>query len=128
MKQTSDVAFEVTQDIYALAGAVDKLNERYDNRHISEQVYYKKLYVKACEVACLETVVETLKDKGYKFAKYAKELSILSAISEEINSNLDLKNMNSVNFLDMKNLMHLMKKYKSILPADNFEEEFSEEI
>ena len=49
MNKTSDIAFEVTQDIYALGGEIDKLHEEYGNRHISEQVYFKKLYVFACE-------------------------------------------------------------------------------
>ena len=127
MNNTSDYAFELTQDIYTLAGSVDRLTEQYDNRQISEQVYFKKLYVYACEASYLDGVVTALKAKKYKFTKYVKELSILEAIIEEISLNLDMENMNSVTFPDMKNLKALMEKYKSIVPND-LDENLSEEL
>ena len=123
----SDIAFKVTQDIYALAGTIDRLNEQYDNRHISEQVYYKKLYVHACEAAYLGGVVEALMERGYKFARYTKELAILSDAADQIGSNLDIRNMNEVNFYDMKNLKALMKKYESVIPVEDIDED-SEEL
>lgn len=115
----SNAAFEVTQDIYNLGGKIDKLHEKYDNRHISEQVYYKKLYVYACEATCLQQVVDKIKSKGYRFAKYEKAILLLESIHEDISDNLKIAEMNSVNFLDLKNYVILTHKYKDFVETED---------
>ena len=82
MNKTSNVAFELAQDIYNLCGEVDTLFETYGNHQISAQVFYKKLYVCACEVDFLEGVIKSLRSEGYKFIRYNKEIELLSISSK----------------------------------------------
>ena len=125
MNKMTNVAYELAQDIYAVAGDVEKLHNNYDNHHISEQVYYKKLYVHSCEASCLDHIVNVVKDHGYKFVRYAKELELLQLVLDDIAQNLNLQNMNSLNMLDMKRLVQLTRKYEEYVPCDDIEEEFS---
>ena len=123
MNKTSDIVFEIAQDIYKLGGEVDKLHEQYDNRHISEQVYYKKLYAYQCAFARLNQVVDKLNSKGYKFAKYKKEILILEFFQEDIADNLNYKQMNSTNFSDLKTIYAFYtRKYSDHVDKADIEE------
>ena len=123
MNKTSKFAFEIAQDIYALGGDIDKLNEEYDNHHISQQVYFKNLYIHACEATFLDYVVNVMKNQGYKFARYEKELLLLQSILNDINSTLNLEDINSLNKLDMQRLVQFTKKYKDYVSGDDFQDD-----
>ena len=126
MKNTTNSAFEIAQDIYNLSGNTDRLFEEYANHQISEQVYYKKLYVLACEANFLDGVVNAIKNEGYKFAKYEKEIELLQTTIEEICNNLEMIKVNSLNNADIKNLTRLINKYKDYVSVDDISEELSD--
>ena len=124
MNKTSNVAFEIAQDIYNLSGDVDKLFEQFGNHQISAQVFYKKLYVFACEANFIEGVIKSVKSEGYKFARYEKELELLKATISEITDSLEIINVNSLENSDIKHLAILTKKYEKLVSVDEISEEF----
>ena len=126
MNKTSNVAFEIAQDIYNLCGDLDKLFEVYGNHQISEQVYFKKLYVLACEANFLDGVVDAVKGLGYKFARYEKEVELLKSAIEEISDSLEIIKVASLKNSDIKNLIHLTNKYKEYVPVEDISEELSD--
>ena len=124
MNTTSDVAFEIAQDIYKLCGKVDSLFEQYGNHQIGANVFYKKLYICACEASYLEGVISEVKNEGYKFVRYQKELNILNLTIEAINNSLKIINVESLENCDIKSLMQLTEKYKKYVCVDDISEEF----
>ena len=126
MNKTSNVAFDLAQDIYNLSGDVDSLFDQHRKNEITNQHYFKKLYVHACEANFLDGVVHAVKSEGYKFARYEKEIELLNSVLEDISENLDMAQVCSLKNIDIKNLSHLINKYKSIVPIDEISEELSE--
>ncbi len=123
MNKTSDFAYELAQDIYNLCGDVEKLFNQHDNHEISEQVYFKKLYVHACEANFLDGVVNAIKSEGYKFKRYEKEVELLNSTLEAIEMHLEIINVYSLKNIDIQNLSHLVNKYKKLVPVDEISEE-----
>lgn len=124
MNKTTNIAFELAQDIYNLSGDVDTLFEKYGNHQISAQVFYKKLYVHACEANFLEGVVKSLKSEGYKFQRYGKEIQLLNTTIDEISDSLQIVNVNSLENSDIKHLAILTDKYKDLVSVEEISEEF----
>ena len=128
MNKTSDIVFNIAQDIYNLCGDVDKLFEQYDNHQISQQIYFKKLYVYACEANLLDGVVDCIKSEGYKFMRYEKEVELLKSTIQDIENNLEIINVNSLKNSDVKHLSYLANKYKKYVDVDDISEELSDSI
>ena len=124
MEKTSNLAFELAQDIYNLSGEVDALFETYGNHQISAQVFYKKLYVFACEAHFLEGVIKSLKSEGYKFIRYRKEIELLKTTMADISDSLQIVNINSLENSDIKQLAVLTDKYKDLVSVEEISEEF----
>ena len=125
MNKTSNVAFELAQDIYTLGGDVAKLFDQYDTNNIGVGVFNKKLYVYACEASYLQEVVRVVKNSGYKFMRYEKEINLLDTISEDIYDNLDVANMDELSEIDMNDLTKLATKYDEYVPIDDISDELS---
>lgn len=124
MNKLSNTAFEIAQDIYNLCGDVDTLFDQHQNKEITEQTYFKKLYVHACEANFLDGVVHAVKSEGYKFARYEKEVELLNSTLDEISTHLDMAKVCSLRNIDVKNLSYLVNKYKQFVPVDEISEEF----
>lgn len=124
MNKTSNVAFEIAQDIYTLSANVDTLFDQYEKFEITDQTYFKKLYVYACEANFIEGIVHAVKNEGYKFARYEKEVELLNSIIEDISNNFEIINVNSLQKVDFENLSYLVNKYKKYVPVEEISEEF----
>jgi len=123
MNETSNVAFNLAQDIYNLSGNVDTLFHQHEHKEITEQTYFNKLYVHACEANFLDGVVQAVNSEGYKFARYEKEIKLLNTVLEDISNNLEIINVSSLRNIDVKNLSYLVNKYKQFVPVDEISEE-----
>ena len=125
MNKTSNIAYEIAQDIYNIGGNVAKLFDQHDTNQIGVGVFNKKLYLYACQASYLQEVIRAVKNSGYKFMRYEKEIDLLDNICEDINDNLDPANMEEVSEIDMTDLINIAQKYDEYVPMDDLTEELS---
>ena len=119
----SQIALEISQDIYAIGGDLEKATHQLQNFEISTKQYANTLYVMACEVIYLKQVIQVLKENGYKFQNYEKELTILNSVTDAIDNNFKLSNMHELSDEEMQPLVILTRKYAKVVPVDEFDEE-----
>lgn len=119
MNKTSNYAFQIAQDIYQIASKVDELFEQYDNHQIGVGVFTKKIFTCVCEAHYLEEVVKAMKNNGYKFAKYEKELLLLESLSTQIPEHLNLESIENTTEFDTKALTKLTEKYKDVVSVED---------
>ena len=127
MNRTSNIALAISQDIYEIFCDVDLADNQLHNFEITPQNYSKRLYIAACKVTYLEQVIEVVKQKGYKFANYTKEMTLIDSIKSIIDENLDMPNVETVTELDLQSLKTLTKKYQKLVPVDYLEDDLEVE-
>ena len=115
-------AFNISQDIYNISGDLERLNDSYKNFEISPEVYANSLYVIACKISYLKGVIETIKQHGYKFSNYEKELTLLASITENVDENFKISNMGDFEEDDLLDFVDLSDKYSHILPLEDEDE------
>ena len=119
----SQIALEISQDIYAIGGDLEKATHQLHNFEISSTQYANSLYVMACEAIYLKQVIQVMRESGYQFRNYEKELTILNTVTNTIDDNFKLSNMNELSVEELKPFLDLTKKYEEIVPVDDLEDE-----
>ena len=119
----SQIALEISQDIYALGGDLEKATYQLQNFKISTTQYANSLYVMACEAIYLKQVIQVLRENGYQFRNYEKEMTILNTITNTIDDNFKLSNIHELSDKEMNPFVKLTKKYNKVVPVDEFDEE-----
>ncbi len=128
MNKFSKDAFNISQDIYNIASELERLNTRLNNFEIKPEVYTDNLYFIICKTVYLEEVIAAMKQKGYKFRNYEKEMMILNSITENLNSNFEIANMSNLNNEKlMKGFLDFTKKYNHLMPLED-EDEFDDDL
>jgi len=126
MNKISNIAFELSQDIYAISSDIDLAENQLHNFEITPEVYAKRLYVAACKIAYLQEVVDVVKKTGYKFANYVKEIEIINSINEIIQENLDMSSVGSLTVTDLRGVTLLTRKYQKIVPIVDMEDDLDD--
>lgn len=119
----SQIALEISQDIYAIGGDLEKASHQLQNFEISTTQYANSLYVMACEALYLKQVIQAMREKGYQFKSYEKELTILNNVTNTIDDNFKITNMHELSVEELKPFLKLTKKYEEVVPVDDLEEE-----
>ena len=121
----SDLIFELTQDIYNIAGEFSNLTDEFLSMIVDKPEYDKQCYITACKVHYLQGVVNTFKSQGYKFVRYSKEIELLNVLEEEVSNRLNLKNIQNLAETEMQSLVELTNKYQKIADVCDINEEFT---
>lgn len=119
----SQIALEISQDIYAIGGDLEKATYQLQNFEISTTQYANSLYVMACEAIYLKQVIQVLRENGYQFRNYEKEMTILNTVTNTIDDNFKLSNMHELSDEEMMPFVRLTQKYNKVVPVDEFDEE-----
>ena len=128
MKKLSKDAFNISQDIYNIAGDLEKLNHRFKNFEITPDVYANNLYFISCKTSYLKEVIEIIKQHGYKFSNYEKELTLLDSIIENVDENFKISNMSNLSEDDLKfNFLDFTEKYNHIVPLED-EDDYDDDL
>ena len=122
MNKLSKSAFNISQDIYDIAGEVEKLTNALNNFEINENVYANNLYIISCKIAYLSGIIDAMRKMGYKFSKYEKELTLLDSISETVNENFKISKVSGLTEKDMDVMKDLLIKYDDIAPFEDEDE------
>ena len=123
MNKISNIAFELSQDIYAISSDIDLAENQLHNFEITPEVYAKRLYVAACKVAYLQEVINAVKQTGYKFANYVKEMEIINSINEIVEENLDMTSVGTLTMPDLRGVTLLTRKYQKMVPIIDMEDD-----
>ena len=123
MNRTSNFAFTISQDIYDVFCDIDMADNQLHNFEITPGNYNKRLYIAACKVSYLEEVIGAVREKGYKFANYTKEMAMIESIKTILDENLDMQKVETTTIADFNGLRALTTKYQKLVPVDNLDDE-----
>ncbi len=121
----SNTILEITQDIYAIGGEFSNLTDQFLSMEVNKQNYDKQCYIIACKINYLQSIVNIVKSKGYKFMRYEKEIELLNILADEVSNIVDLKNVNILTEDDMESVNNLIYKYKNLVNIDEIMNEFT---
>lgn len=118
MSKYSKDAFNLTQDIYSIGGDLEKLEADFNEFKITPEAYANNLYIFACKISYLKGVIDAMRQQGYMFSNYEKELTLLDSISDHVDNRFKISNMGDFEEEDLASLLELADKYEHILPLD----------
>ena len=135
---TSNVAAEIIKDIYNFSSEHEKLKNDYNSKIITKEEFNKKQFMISYKLAYLNDVIDILKEKGYKFARYEKEMCIIQDLSEDIVDTMDVDedddiievfNMENLPFKDKVAITTYLTKYEKVYDViDEFYEDLKESV
>ena len=96
MNKISNLALEISQDIYAISSEVDTANHDMHNFKITPCDYSNKLYIAACKAFYMKQVIEVVRNHGYKFRNYEKEMELLNSIINIVYEDLNVSVLTSL--------------------------------
>jgi len=121
----SKIALQITDDIYTFYNKYEKLKTKFNEKSITKGKFTNAQYVIMCKLAYLKDVIEEVKNRGYKFAKYEKEMCILYGLCDNIIDSFDIKELTNLSIRESFSLCTYLTKYENVLDAS---EEFYEEL
>ncbi len=113
MKNLSDAAFEIAQDINNICGKFDELQYEFEESEnpISEEEYQTKLYTYYIDSTFINEIISRMRDLGYKFKRYEKQIPLFEHVYESIKDNFDITKVADLTDEDLFPLSKLASKY-----------------
>ena len=121
---TSKIAANIIEDIYTFNEKYEKTKNKFYCKKINETEYANSLFIMLCKCNYLLEVCNKLKEMGYKFTRYEKELCVLKDLIDNIGENLENINLEQLSMKDQFSLTTYLTKYEKILNV--FEDVFEE--
>lgn len=120
----SKLALNIVEDIYTFNEKYHKLTNKFNTKNITNSEYANALYILLCKTSYLENVILNLKECGYKFVKYEKEMCILEDLIENISSNMENSQLSELSIREQFSLVTYLSKYEKLTKI--FEDEFED--
>ena len=123
---TSKIASNIIGDIYTFHNKYEKAKNKFENQEISENKFANAQYVILCKLTYLTEVINSLKENGYMFARYEKELCILTDLKSSINETLDQHKLSELTIVEQVSLTTYLTKYSNVLSIEEDVEELKD--
>ena len=118
----SKIATEIINDIYTLNAKYVKAKTKFETKDINETKFAKVQYILLCKLGYLEAVIKSMQENDYKFARYEKELNILTDLSETIEETFNQKDLVDLSIAEKFNLVTYLTKYEKVIEFIEYEE------
>ncbi|MBO5954595.1 MAG: hypothetical protein J6Q13_01350 [Clostridia bacterium] len=118
----SKIAYEIINDIYSLNAKYEKAKTKFEASKIDTTKFAKVQYILICKLEYLKMVIQTMQKQDYKFARYEKELSILTDLQDSIEETFNPQDLDSLSIAENFNLVTYLTKYERIVDLIEFEE------
>ena len=118
----SKIATEIINDIYTINTKYEKAKTKFEAKKIDAIKFSKVQYILLCKLDYLETVIHTMQEQDYKFARYEKELIILTDLQDRIEETFNPQDLDSLSIAENFNLVTFLTKYEKIVDLIEFEE------
>ena len=118
----SKIAYEIINDIYSLNAKYEKAKTKFEASKIDTTKLAKVQYILICKLEYLKMVIQTMQKQDYKFARYEKELSILTDLQDSIEETFNPQDLDSLSIAENFNLVTYLTKYERIVDLIEFEE------
>lgn len=119
----SKVATEIIEDIYTFNEKYEKAKNKFKNGIITEAKYATVLHILLIKSTYLLGVVDELKNLGYKFMRYEKEVCVLEDLIEQISDNLDNSKIDEITISEKFSLVTYLTKYEKVIDVFKYEYE-----
>lgn len=122
----SKIAANIVGDIYTFHNKYEKYKHKFENGEISATKFANAQYVIMAKAIYLSEVVDQLKELGYQFTRYEKEVCILNDLIASIKSTLDDSQLTELSAIEQFSLATYLTKYKKVVPV--LDEDLNTEI
>ena len=125
----SNIAYQVVEDIYTFNKKYLNAKIKFKENKINKNQFSNAQYVILCKLAYLSEVVELLKEKGYKFAKYEKELCVLTDLVDRITDTFNLNDLTDLSTQESFSIAEYLTKYEEVVNViDEFYDDLKESV
>lgn len=118
----SKIAYEIINDIYTINSKYEKAKTKFETNKINESKFARVQYILLTKLTYLEGVITNLKENGYKFARYEKELNVLTDLIDSIEQTFKTEDLEELSMAENFNLITYLTKYEKVLEIEEFEE------
>ena len=120
------IASNIAGDIYTFYNKYEKYKHKFENQEISASKFANTQYVMIPKLYYLSEVINKLKELGYKFANYEKEVCILNDLIASVKLTLDNSQLTELSAIEQFSLATYLTKYKKVVPV--LDEDLNTEI
>lgn len=117
----SKIASNIVGDIYTFHDKYEKSKHKFENGEISATKFANAQYVIMAKAIYLSEVIDQLKELGYQFTRYEKEVCFLADLIESMGTTLNQTQLSELSAIEQFSLVTYLTKYKNIVSVSDDE-------